>query len=43
LFHVNLIHPPLPELDVGAEASGGERTLEGDREGNPRRIHTTVN
>ena len=41
-FHANLIYSPFPKLDVGAEVSWGERTLEDDREGDLRRIHTTV-
>ncbi len=41
-FHANLIYSPFPKLDIGAEISWGERTLEDDREGDLRRIHTTV-
>ena len=41
-FHANLIYSPFPKLDIGAELSWGQRTLEDDREGDLRRVHTTV-
>ena len=41
-FRANLIYSPFPKLDIGAEISWAERTLEDDREGDLKRIHTTV-
>ena len=41
-FHANLIYSPFPKLDIGAELSWGQRSLEDDREGDLRRVHTTV-
>jgi len=41
-FHANLIYSPFPKLDVGAELTYGQRFLEDDREGDLRRIQTTV-
>ena len=40
--HANLIYSPFPKLDVGAELSWGQRSLEDEREGDLRRIHTHV-
>lgn len=41
-MHANVIYSPFPKLDVGAEVSYGQRSLEDDREGDLKRIHTTV-
>lgn len=41
-FHANLIYSPFPKLDIGAEIGWGERSLEDDRKGDLKRIHTTV-
>ena len=41
-FHANLIYSPFPKLDLGAELSWGQRSLEDDREGDLKRIHTHV-
>ncbi len=41
-FHANLIYSPLPKLDVGAEIGYGKRELEDSREGDLKRIQTTV-
>ncbi len=41
-LHANLIYTPFPKLDVGAELIWGQRSLEDDREGDLRRIHTHV-
>lgn len=41
-YHANLIYSPFPKLDVGAELSWGQRSLEDDREGDLTRLHTTV-
>ena len=41
-IHANLIYSPFPKLDVGAELIYGQRSLEDDREGDLRRLHTTV-
>ncbi|GAA3913737.1 DcaP family trimeric outer membrane transporter [Luteimonas lutimaris] len=41
-FHANLIYSPIPKLDVGAELMWGQRSLEDDREGDLKRIQTTV-
>ncbi|MBB1088773.1 hypothetical protein H4F99_09750 [Lysobacter sp. SG-8] len=41
-IRANLIYTPFPKLDIGAELSYGERMLEDDREGDLKRIHTTV-
>ncbi len=40
--HANVIYSPFPKLDVGAELSFGQRDLEDDREGDIKRIHTSV-
>ena len=40
--HANLIYSPFPKLDVGAELIWGQRSLEDEREGDLRRIHTHV-
>ena len=41
-IRANLIWSPLPKLDVGAELSWGRRSLEGEEEGDLRRLHTHV-
>ncbi|AWV05936.1 DcaP family trimeric outer membrane transporter [Marilutibacter maris] len=41
-LRANLIYSPFPKLDIGAELSYGERSLEDDREGDLKRFHTTV-
>ncbi len=41
-FHANLIYSPLPKLDVGAELIWGRRSLEGEADGDLRRLHTHV-
>ena len=41
-FHANLIYSPFPKLDVGAEISYGQRSLEDDREGDLKRLHTSI-
>ncbi|KAF1685240.1 hypothetical protein B1992_12720 [Pseudoxanthomonas broegbernensis] len=41
-FHANLIYSPLPKLDVGAELIYGQRSLEDDREGDLKRLHTHI-
>jgi hypothetical protein len=41
-YHANLIYSPFPKLDVGAELSWGQRSLEDDREGDLTRVHTSV-
>jgi hypothetical protein len=41
-FHANVIYSPFPKLDVGAELSFGKRELEDDREGDLKRVQTTV-
>lgn len=41
-YHANLIYSPFPKLDVGAEVSWGQRSLEDAREGDLTRVHTTV-
>ena len=41
-FHANLIYSPIPKLDVGAELMWGQRSLEDDREGDLKRVQTTV-
>ncbi|MFT3754838.1 MAG: DcaP family trimeric outer membrane transporter [Pseudoxanthomonas sp.] len=41
-FHANVIYSPLPKLDVGAEIGYGKRQLEDSREGDLKRIQTTV-
>jgi hypothetical protein len=41
-WHANLIYSPFPKLDIGAELSWGQRQLEDDREGDLRRLQTTV-
>ncbi len=41
-FHANLIYSPFPKLDVGAEIGYGKRELEDSREGDLKRIQTTV-
>lgn len=41
-FHANLIYSPVPKLDVGAELMWGQRSLEDEREGDLKRLQTTV-
>lgn len=41
-MHANLIYSPFPKLDVGAELIWGQRSLEDEREGDLRRIHTHI-
>ncbi|MFC4728671.1 DcaP family trimeric outer membrane transporter [Coralloluteibacterium thermophilus] len=41
-WHANLIYSPFPKLDIGAELIYGTRSLEDDREGRLRRLHTHV-
>lgn len=41
-FHANVIYSPFPKLDLGAELIYGQRSLEDDREGDLRRLHTSV-
>ncbi|KAF1712445.1 hypothetical protein CSC70_02680 [Pseudoxanthomonas kalamensis DSM 18571] len=41
-FHANLIYSPFPKLDVGAELTWAQRALEDDREGDLKRLQTTV-
>ena len=41
-LHANLIYSPMPKLDLGAELMWGQRSLEDDREGDLKRLQTTV-
>ena len=41
-MHANIIYSPFPKLDLGAELIYGQRSLEDDREGDLKRLHTTV-
>lgn len=41
-FHANVIYSPFPKLDIGAEIGWAKRELEDDREGDLKRIQTTV-
>lgn len=41
-MHANVIYSPFPKLDLGAELIYGQRSLEDDREGDLKRLHTTV-
>ena len=41
-IHANVIYSPFPKLDIGAELGYGKRELEDDREGDLKRLHTTV-
>lgn len=41
-MHANLIYSPFPKLDVGAELIWGQRSLEGEADGDLRRLHTHV-
>lgn len=41
-IHANLIYSPLPKLDVGVELGYGKRELEDGREGDLKRVHTSV-
>lgn len=40
--HANVIYSPFPKLDVGAELTFGKRELEDDREGDLKRLQTSV-
>lgn len=41
-WHANVIYSPFPKLDIGAELIWGERDLEDDRDGDLRRLQTSV-
>lgn len=41
-LHANLIYSPLPKLEIGTELIFGERSLEGDADGDLRRLHTHI-
>lgn len=41
-LHANVIYSPFPKLDIGAELIYGQRSLEDDREGDLKRLHTSV-
>lgn len=41
-MHANVIYSPFPKLDLGAELIYGQRSLEDDREGDLKRLHTHV-
>jgi hypothetical protein len=41
-MHANVIYSPFPKLDIGAELIFGQRSLEDDREGDLKRLHTHV-
>lgn len=41
-WHANLIYSPLPKLDIGAELTWGQRSLESGADGDLRRLHTHV-
>ncbi len=41
-WHANLIYSPFPRLDIGAELIWGQRSLEGEADGDLRRLHTHV-
>ena len=41
-MHANIIYSPFPKLDLGAELIYGQRSLEDDREGDLKRLHTSV-
>ncbi len=41
-LHANLIYSPFPKLEMGAELIYGQRSLEDDREGDLKRLHTSV-
>lgn len=41
-WHFNLIYSPFPKLDIGTELIWGQRSLEGEADGDLRRIHTHV-
>lgn len=41
-WHANLIYSPFPKLDVGAELIWGQRSLEGEADGELRRLHAHV-
>ncbi len=41
-MHANIIYSPFPKLDIGAELIYGQRSLEDEREGDLKRLHTHV-
>lgn len=41
-MHANVIYSPFPKLDVGAELIWGQRSLEGEADGDLRRLHTHI-
>ena len=41
-MHANLIYSPVPKLEFGAELIYGQRSLEGEADGDLRRLHTHV-
>lgn len=41
-WHANVIYSPFPKLDIGAELIWGQRDLEDDRDGDLRRLQTSV-
>ena len=41
-MHANVIYSPFPKLDVGAGIGWGQRSLEDDRGGDLKRLHTAV-
>ncbi|KAF1715565.1 hypothetical protein CSC74_13430 [Pseudoxanthomonas yeongjuensis] len=41
-LHANLIYSPIPKLDLGAELIWGQRSLEDEREGDLKRLQTSV-
>ncbi len=41
-MHANIIYSPFPKLDIGAELIYGQRSLEDEREGDLKRLHTSV-
>jgi hypothetical protein len=41
-WHGNLIYSPFPKLDIGAELIWGQRSLEGEADGDLRRLHTHI-
>lgn len=41
-WHANVIYSPFPKLDVGAELIWGQRSIEGEADGDLRRLHTHI-
>ncbi|MGH8031679.1 MAG: DcaP family trimeric outer membrane transporter [Luteimonas sp.] len=41
-LRANVVYTPHPKLDIGAELTLGQRSLEDDREGDLTRLHTSV-